>query len=253
MSAKGAGSPASPPSLHVLLTRKLLSYDTLSEREIDALQHAIEGTKGFSAGQDLVSADDRPEYSSILIEGWAARSKTLENGARQITSIHIPGDFVDLHGFLLHKMDHSVVALTACRIAKLSHERLRRITDDHPHLTRLLWLNTLVDAGIHRNWIVGMGRLPAAGHLAQLICELYVRLHAVSLADGHKFEFPLSQAVMADALGFSPVHVNRTIRELRERNLINWRARTLHILDWEKLVAFAQFDATYLSQMQEPR
>lgn len=253
MSEKGAGAPASPPSLHVLLARKLLNYDTLSEQEIDALQHAIEGTKSFASGQDLVSMDDRPAYSSVLIEGWAARSKTLENGARQITSIHIPGDFVDLHGFLLHKMDHSVVALSPCRIAKLSHEKLHWITDEHPHLTRLLWLNTLVDAGIHRNWIVGMGRLPAAGHFAQLICELYMRLQAVGLASGHKFEFPLSQSVLADALGFSPVHVNRTLRELRERKLINWRSRTLHILDWDKLVAFAQFDATYLSQMQEPR
>jgi CRP-like cAMP-binding protein len=250
MSGRGADAPT---SLHALLTRKLLAYDTLSEREIGALQHAIEGTKSFAAGQDLVSTDERPHYSSILIEGWAARSKTMENGARQITSLHIPGDFIDLHGFLLHKMDHSVVALTDCRIAKLSHEKLRWITDDFPHLTRLLWLNTLVDAGIHRNWIVAMGRLPAAGHLAQLICELYVRLQAVALASGCKFEFPLSQSVLADALGLSPVHVNRTIRELRELNLISWRSRTLHILDWDGLVAFAQFDATYLSQFQEPR
>lgn len=253
MSAHGVDAPASPPTLHVLLARKLRSYDTLSEQEIDALQQAIEGTKSFAAGQDLVSEGDRPAYSSVLIEGWAGRSKTLESGARQITSIHIPGDFVDLHGFLLHKMDHSVVALSSCRIAKLSHEKLRWISDAYPHLTRLLWLNTLVDAGIHRNWIVGMGRLPAAGHLAQLICELYERLRAVALASGYAFEFPLSQAVMADALGLSPVHVNRTIRELRERNLISLRARTLKILDWDKLVAFSQFDPTYLSQFQESR
>jgi CRP-like cAMP-binding protein len=253
VSDRGADAPASPPALHVLLARKLRSYDTLGEREIGAIQQAIEGTKSFATGQDLVSEGDRPAYSSVLIEGWAARSKTLENGASQITSIHVPGDFVDLHGFLLHKMDHSVVALSPCRIAKLSHERLLWITDEYPHLTRLLWLNTLIDAAIHRNWIVGMGRLPAAGHLAQLICEIYVRLKAVALASDCEFEFPLSQAVMADALGLSPVHVNRTIRELRERNLISLRARVLKILDWDKIVAFSQFDPTYLSQFQEPR
>lgn len=248
-----AAPSAQPNSLHDLLARKLLGYDKLQEQEVRALQQTIEGTRGFAAGQDLVSIDDRPVYSSVLIEGWAARSKTLENGDRQITSIHIPGDFVDLHGFLLRKMDHSVVALTACRIAKLSHERLRWITQEYPHLTRLLWLNTLVDAGIHRNWIVGMGRLPAASHMAQLICELYMRLEAVALASGHEFDFPLSQSVLADALGLSVVHVNRMLRELRARNLIVWRSRTLTILDWDRLAAFAQFDPTYLSLSQEPR
>jgi CRP-like cAMP-binding protein len=248
-----AGPPTSPNALHALLARKLLCYDALSEKEVRALEQAIEGTRSFAPGQDLVSIDARPVYSSVLIEGWAARSKTLENGARQITSIHIPGDFVDLHGFLLRKMDHSVVALTACRIAKLSHEKLKWISEEYPHLTRLLWLNTLVDAAIHRNWIVGMGRLPAAAQAAQLVCELYVRLKAVALAGDCEFEFPLSQSVLADALGLSPVHVNRTLRELRSKDLIRWRSRTLKIPDWSKLVDFAQFDPTYLSQSQEPR
>jgi CRP-like cAMP-binding protein len=200
-----------------------------------------------------VSVDDRPAASTILIEGWAARSKTLEDGARQITSIHIPGDFVDLHGFLLHKMDHSVVALTPCRIAAVPHENLCWITETHPHLTRLLWLNTLVDAAIHRNWMVAMGRLPAASRMAQLVCELYVRLEAVDLAKDYEFEFPLTQPVVADALGLSLVHVARTLREIRGEGLISWRTGTVKILDWDRLVEFSQFDPTYLSLMQEPR
>jgi CRP-like cAMP-binding protein len=239
--------------LHALLARKLQSYDVVSEQELRVLEQAIRGTKSFAAGQDLVSIDDRPPDSSILIEGWAARSKTLEDGARQITSIHIPGDFVDLHGFLLHKLDHSVVALTPCRVAAVPHENLRWISEQHPHLTRLLWLNTLVDAAIHRNWMVAMGRLPAASRMAQLICELYVRLDAVDLANDYEFEFPLTQPVVADALGLSLVHVARTLREIRGEKLISWRTRTVKILDWDRLVEFSQFDPTYLSLMQEPR
>ena len=244
---------AAAPGLHAMLARKLRSFDAVSDDEVRVLEQTLRGLRHFDAGQDLVSAEERPAHSTILLEGWAARARTLENGARQITAIHIPGDFVDLHSFLLHKMDHSVVALTPCRAALAPHDRLKRITETEPHLTRLLWLNTLVDAGIHRTWIVGMGRLSAAGHLAQLLCELYVRLKAVGLARDFEFELPLTQPAVADALGMSLVHVNRTLRELRAQKLVSWRGRSVRLLDWDRLAAEAQFDPTYLSLTPEPR
>lgn len=249
MSASAEASPA----IHVLLTRKLNGYDTVSDEEMRVLEQAIRSVRGFETGQELVGVDDRPANSSILVEGWAARSKTLEDGGRQITALHIPGDFVDLHSFLLRKMDHSVVALSNCRAASVPHERLRVITETQPHLTRLLWLNTLVDAAIHRNWIVAMGRLSASSRMGQLICELYVRLAAVDCASDYEFDFPLTQPVVADALGLSLVQINRSVRELRARNLIAWRSRIVKIVDWERLVEFSQFDPTYLSQRREPR
>jgi len=248
-----SGVDRGAPALHVLLARKLSGYDVVSDEEIRVLEQAIRNVKSFETGQELVSADDRPANSQILVEGWAARSKTLEDGGRQITAIHIPGDFVDLHSFLLRKMDHSVVAFSPCRVASVSHERLRVITETQPHLTRLLWLNTLVDAAIHRNWIVAMGRMSASARMAQLLCELYVRLSAVDLARDYEFEFPLTQPVVADAMGLSLVHVNRSLREIRTRNLVAWRSRVVKILDWERLVEFAQFDPTYLSLRQEAR
>jgi CRP-like cAMP-binding protein len=253
MSPEAVGASASQPPLHALLARKLNNFDVVTESEVGVLEKAIRGTRSFEANQDMVSADDRPSHSSILVEGWAARSKTLENGARQITAIHVPGDFIDLHSFLLRKMDHSVVALSPCRIAAVPHERLRVISEEQPHLTRLLWLNTLVDAAIHRNWIVAMGRQSAESQMAHLICELYVRLTAVDLARDYEFELPLTQPVVADALGLSLVHVNRTLREIRGLKLITWRSRLVKILDWERLVEFAQFDPTYLSLRREPR
>jgi CRP-like cAMP-binding protein len=246
-------TPEAPPPVHVLLASKLESYDEVTSHEVDVLEQAIKATRAFETGQDLVTVDSRPNFSSVLIEGWAARTKTLEDGARQITAIHIPGDFVDLHSFLLRKMDHSVVALSPCRTASVPHEKLKAISQEEPHLTRLLWLNTLVDAAIHRNWIVAMGRLPAASRMAQLVCELYVRLVSVGLAKDYEFEFPLTQPVVADALGLSLVHVNRTLREIRGHNLITWRSRAVKILDWDRLVEFAQFDPTYLSLRKEPR
>ena len=241
------------PGLHVLLARKLRGYDMVADEEVRVLEQTLRAVRHYEAGQEIVSAEDRPACSTLLLEGWAARARTLENGARQITALHIPGDFVDLHSFLLHKMDHSVVALSPCRVALAPHERLRRLTETEPHLTRLLWLNTLVDAGIHRNWIVGMGRLSAAGHMAQLLCELYTRLAAVDLAQDYAFEAPLNQPGVADALGLSLVHVSRTLRELRSRKLVAWRGRGVKILDWDRLAQLAQFDPTYLSLTPEPR
>ena len=237
-----------------LLSKKLHGYDALSEVERDVvLRQTVKGSRIFDAGSEIVRQGDRPSYSCLLVQGWAARSKMLEDGGRQITALHIPGDFVDLHSFLLHEMDHSVVALTACRVAFVPHENLRRISIDCPHLTRLFWLNTLVDAAIHRNWIVALGRLPAVNRVAQLVCEMYVRLEVVELARDREFEFPLTQPVMADALGLSLVQVNRSLRVLRTQGLLAWRARTVQIPDWERLAAFANFDPTYLSLRREPR
>ena len=113
--------------MHLLLARKLGGYDTVSDSEIQVLEQAIRGVRSFAAGQYVIHVGDRPSYSSLLIEGWAARAKTLEDGSRQITALHVPGDFVDLHSFLLREMDHSVVAVTPCRFALVPHQGLRRI------------------------------------------------------------------------------------------------------------------------------
>ena len=251
MSLIPAPLPQNAP--HDMLARKLLSYDDVSEAEVDTIRRSIKGGKVYEAKQDLVRQDERTGHSSLLVEGWTARSKSLEDGSRQITALHIPGDFVDLHSFLLHKMDHSVVALTPCRVAFVPHENLLRVSQEQPHLTRLFWLSTLVDAAIHRNWQVALGRLPAVNRMAQLICEIYARLEAVGLARDFMFELPLTQPIIADALGLSLVQVNRSLQEIRRRELLAWNGRTVKILDWDQLAAFSQFDPTYLSLQREPR
>lgn len=236
-----------------LLVRKLQGYDELSRAEVVALARTVSSVRTVGTDQDIVAQGERPGYSSLLVEGWAARYKLLKDGARQITAIHVPGDFVDLHGFLLHELDHGVVALCDCRIAMAPHERLRGITEQHPHLGRLLWFNTLVDASIHREWLVAIGRMAAVNALAHLICEIHTRLEAIGLTDGPRFDFPITQVEVADALGLSNVHVNRSSQELRARNLIRWTSGMIEILDVDQLKAFAQFDPLYLYQTREPR
>ena len=236
---------------HLLM--KLEQRDPLSGAERTALEAAVSRVREVKADDDIVSEGDRPSESSLLIDGFAARYKILTNGRRQITALHILGDFVDLHSFLLHKMDHGVVALTPCRLAVVPHDGLREITERHPHLARLLWLSTLVDGAIHREWLVAMGRRSAVGHMAHLICELFLRLQAVGRTDGETFQLPITQAELGDTIGVSTVHVNRVIQELRGEGLISWRGDRVTINDWDRLRQLADFDPTYLHLDHHPR
>lgn len=228
-------------------------HDALSATERALLSEIITKKAHFSAREDIVSVGSRPNRSCLLLDGFAARYKMLADGGRQITALHVAGDFVDLHAFLLKSMDHGILALSPCQVAYASHSDLKIVTEQAPHLTRLLWLDTLVDGAIHREWIVAMGRRSRKSHLAHLICELFVRLRGVRLASRSGFRFPLSQSDMADVLGLSVVHMNRVIQSLRRDNLISWTDHTITIQDWERLQEVAEFDPTYLSMIREPR
>jgi CRP-like cAMP-binding protein len=235
------------------LIRKLEQRDRLTDEEKQVLNNAVVRIKEYGGDEDLVREGDRPTESTLLLEGFAARYKGLADGRRQITAIHVPGDFVDLHSFLLHRMDHGVLALTPCRTGAVPHEILREITERHPHLARLLWLSTLIDGAIHREWLVAMGRRPALGQMAHLFCELFLRLQVVGLTDGNSFRLPLTQAELGDTLGLSTVHVNRVAQELRAAGLIGWREQRVTISDWDGLAAAAEFDPAFLNLLNEPR
>jgi CRP-like cAMP-binding protein len=235
------------------LILKLDQRDRLSDDEKRVLESAIARVRVVAADEDIVHEGDRPNESSLLLDGFAARYKIFSNGRRQITALHVAGDFVDLHSFLLKTMDHGVLALTPCRVAVVPHSVLEKITDEHPHLTRLLWLSTLVDGAIHREWLTAMGRLSATAHLAHLICELFLRLETVGRTEGDTIQIPLTQAELGDTLGLSTVHVNRVLQELRKEGLIRWQGDALTILDWDRLKAVGEFTPTYLNLQQEHR
>jgi CRP-like cAMP-binding protein len=235
------------------LIRKLERRDVLSDEERQVLEGAVTRVKEARMDEDLVRDGERPSESTLLLEGFAARYKLLQNGRRQITALHIPGDFIDLHSFLLKKMDHSVVALTRCRVGLVPHTTLREITETHLHLGRLLWLSTLIDAAIHREWLVAMGRRPALHQIAHLVCELFLRLQSVGLTQHMSFELPLTQAELGDVLGLSTVHVNRVIQQLRTDGLVTWSEQRIVIEDWARLQQVAEFDPTFLNLENEPR
>jgi CRP-like cAMP-binding protein len=235
------------------LLRKLELRDQLSADERQALVACASELVDFPAGSDLVREGDRPTTSMLVIDGWTSRYRDSPDGGRQITALHVPGDFVDLHSLLIKEMDHSVGALSDCRILRFPHARLVALTRTHPHLTRLLWLMTLIDSSIHREWLVAASK-PAPEQIAHLICELYVRLGITGLiASDNSFQLPLTQMELGEALGLSAVHVNRSLQQLRSEELFSWHNQSVRILDWDGLKQRALFDDRYLHLVREAR
>ena len=202
-------------------------------------------TRHVAADQDLAREGDRPSVCVLLLEGFAARYRTLADGRRQILSFHIAGDFVDLQSFTLSRLDHSIGTLTNSRIAIFSHASIAELFAE-PAIARLFWHETLVEAAIFREWIVNVGRRSAYQRVAHVLCELVTRMEAVGLARDGTCDLPLTQSELADATGLSTVHVNRVIQELRHENLIALRSRTFSALNWNGLKVAAEFDARYL-------
>ena len=198
------------------------------------------------ADQVLIRKGVELSESMLLLEGMLCRFKDLRDGRRQLLELHVAGDFADLHSFTLKRLDHNVMSLTLCRIATVAHDNLRRITEQHPHLARVYWFMTNMDAAIQREWTMSLGRRDAAARLAHLFCELYVRLEIVGLTRGHEFDCPLTQADIAEYVGLTPVHVNRTLQRLRREELIRFERQVLTILDWPGLQRAAEFDPSYL-------
>ena len=225
--------------------------DHVPAQEREALVRLGWRVRNFSRGAEIVADRARLTESCLLLDGFAARCGYLRSGSRQFTAMHTPGDFVDLHAMLLKIIDHSVVAVTDCRVAFVDHAELQRLDHEHPHLSRLLAMLVAIDAAILRSWILGIGRRNPMSQLAHLICELYLRL--VGRASELSFDFRIAQADLADMLGLSVVHTNRTVQELRARNAISWRNGVMRILDWNTLASLAEFDPLYLNLYNEPR
>lgn len=235
------------------LLLKLRLRDTVSAQEEQVLRDSVQRVDEIPAGRTLIRGGEELSRSILLSDGLIARTKDLSEGKRQITEIHVPGDFVDLHGFLLKRLEHDVAALSAVRVAYVPHERLRRISEEQPHLARLLWLSTLIDAAIQRERILSIGRRSALARVAHLLCELYARLDAIGLSNGSSVALPLTQTDLGDATGLTSVHVNRMLRQLRERGLATLRDRWLQIDDKEGLFDLAEFDPSYLYNEHRPR
>ena len=218
----------------------------MTEDDKDVLEKAVERVETFPARSIVTRRGERVRYSTLLLEGTMCRYMDARDGFRQLVALQLPGDFVDLHGFPLHRLDHDVGTLTETRMAMVPHDRIQAIIAGHPRLARILWRSTLLDAALHREWIFRIGRLDAAGRIAHFLLETYHRLRVTGRADGHAFEMVLIQQDLGEACGLTSVHVNRTLRRLRELGLVEVSRGVARILDHEQLARVAEFDPDYL-------
>jgi CRP-like cAMP-binding protein len=226
--------------------KKLRRRIDLSPEEERAIRGAVAETRNVRADQILVRSGEQLSSSTVLLDGWLARSKDLPGGERQVTELHVAGDFADLHGFTLKRLDHDVMSLSDCVVAVVPHERLQEITESFPRLGRVYWFSSNVDAAITRELALSLGQRSALSRMAHLLCELHVRLNIVGRAGSDGYEFPLTQRELAECLGLTVVHANRTIQELRRRGLVEVANKKVTILNRPGLEGVAEFDPSYL-------
>lgn len=229
-----------------VLYNKLSRFTDLSTEDREAIDALCEHRITLDARQELIREGQRPNDVYLLLEGWGYRYKLLPDGGRHILAYLIPGDLCDIHIFILKAMDHTLGLLTPATVAVIPQERILEVMDAHPKIERALWWATLVDEAVLREWLVNIGQRDARTRIAHLFCEMWLRMRAVGLADKGRFSLPITQEVIADTMGLSPVHVNRSLQYMRRRGLISLAKRELTIHDPEAFMAEAEFTPNYL-------
>ncbi|MGZ3172752.1 MAG: Crp/Fnr family transcriptional regulator [Croceibacterium sp.] len=222
---------------------RLRSAMTEDERQL--VEDLIETEHALAGGELIARRGAECSHSTILIEGFAIR--VLERrGDAHIVSLQVPGDFIDLHGFALKRLDHDLYVLGPARVGRVSHARLNEVIGRQPHLARLLWFSTLLDAAIHREWVLKLEDLSAAQRVAHVFCEICRRLDMVGLDGEGKIALPLTQAQLASMCGTTTVHMSRALRRLRDETGASFRHGRLKCPDLGALAAYCEFNPSYL-------
>jgi CRP-like cAMP-binding protein len=218
----------------------------LSEEDCKALLSLHADVKSYQADEIILKAGVPTTHCAIITSGFVSRVKQLANGARQIVAFHVAGDAVDLQSILFTVTDHILVANNATTLMWVSHEDLLDLHDRYPTLGKALWLDTLADASIFREWTVNVGQRRARERIAHLFLEMGTRFDAIGQLKDDTYELPLSQSRLAEALGLSLVHMNKSLQTLRKEGCLVMRGRSVTLKDRRKLIALSGFDPGYL-------
>lgn len=227
-------------------TDKLSGFASLSAAEIAALEKATSRPRELPGKSDLIREGDRPGSMFVILEGWACRYKILPGGTRQILAFLMPGDTCDLHIDLLAEMDHSIQTIGPAVVSTIEGQEVERLLDQHRGIARAMYISQLIDEGTMRAWITSIGRRNSIERLAHLLCEMYLRARSIGLIKDDRLSMPLSQTLLADALGMTPVHLNRVLKKLRAVDAVVLERTRLTIADPDRLARFAGFDENYL-------
>jgi CRP-like cAMP-binding protein len=228
------------------MVRRLERRSPLAPADRETLLSLPHSIRRLPASGHVTRDGDAPEHCALLLSGFAFRYKLTGEGARQIISLHIAAEFLDLQNSFLGISDTSVQTLTECDVALIPLAVIHDLALSNPAIGRAFWVDTLIDASIFREWVVNVGRRDSRARVAHILCEFSLRLEAAGMARDHRYELPMTQEQLADAVGLTSVHVNRVLRQLEEEGLIDRNRRAITITDWERLRDTGDFNERYL-------
>lgn len=228
-------------------TRKLQAQCGLGESDAGLIDKSMRLLPPFPAGSTISDDAVQSDCIRVIIRGLAFRTRTTAQGARHVSAFLLPGDACDISSLFLRTPGHSVIAASRCEVATIPKRTLLHLADDFPTIMRALWIQSTLDEASMRELAFGTGRHSAKIALARLLCELHARAELVGTASTGSFPLPVTQILLGDALGLSPVHTNRTLAALRKAGLAEFHAGHVQIPDVARLRKFAQFDPSYLA------
>ena len=234
-----------------LFVRKLRAHVGLDEDDCNALRALPHTIRELKSLDYIVRENDVPSQCAILLRGFAIRQKTDVEGARQIVGIQIPGDALDMQHLFLDCADHNVQALGRVSVAVIPRSALQRVAMARPTIARAFAVNNQIEASIAREWLLNIGRRDARRRLAHLLCEVAVRLERQQLVGEYGYELPMTQEQLADTLGLTAVHVNRTLKSLETSGLIERAGRAVRFVEPARLQDLAGFTSNYLHLAQQ--
>lgn len=231
-----------------LLAKRMSHKAHLSDDDRAAITALPHVRRNVNAQTYLIREGEPPRATcALLISGMAFRHKLTVEGARQIVSIHLPGELLDLQHLFLNIADHSVQTLTEVETADIEREALQDIILSRPAVARAFWVEGLIDASIYREWVLNVGRRDARTRIAHVLCEIAIRMRDAGLIEeGDRFTLPMTQEQLGDATGLTSVHVNRTIKALATEGLIEHGGRAISIANWAAMQRVGDFNPLYL-------
>ena len=234
------------------LTQKLSQFVTLSLDEIAVLQHLQSTTRSVRRDREIITQGRRYDALLVLIEGLSIRYRILHDGRRQILNIALPGDFIGFPACFFESALYSISALTDTVLAPIPFATVIGLFDRHPRLAAVIFWSFASEAAIYTERLTDVGRRSALERVAHFLLELLTRFQIIGMADESSFPMPLTQELIGDALGLSVPHVSRTLRQLRDDQLVSVEAHRVTIKDVDALSALADFERSYLSRFRMP-
>ena len=240
---------AAPGRSESRLLRKLRAFLAPSRAEVEAIEDIERQFVRVPANRHLADEGARATHVQVICDGWAMRYNVLRDGRRQIANLLVPGDFACAHAMLFETADDNVATLTTASIARVERDAALALVAAHPRLGLAIARLCALEETMLRERLVSIGSRSLRERAAHFLLELSSRLELVGLAEDGSFEMPVSQAIVADCLGVSAVHVSKTLTALRAEGLIEvsrCQPRTVRIRNRARLAEVAGFRPGYL-------